>query len=211
MHRKQREETGAPLLFAELGLFFLVYFLKYFKAMENNFDQNGLSVEKSLEIISEAINNSRQDFQRRGGTAMLIWGTTVILVSGIVLLGLTLSDNNHLWNLAWFLIPFIGWPLNQLVFKRIESKGKGENFVSRSVGIVWGIFGILAIAVGIMAFFIPIPTNGVIILLLGMAGYLRNSGTALRLLPEHTHSADHGHRSADDPGHPRPDIQPSNQ
>ena len=130
--------------------------------MENNFDKNGLSVEKSLEIISEAINNSRQDFQRRGGTAMLIWGTTVILVSGIVLLGLTLSDNNHLWNLAWFLIPFIGWPLNQLVFKRIESKGKGENFVSRSVGIVWGIFGILAIAVGIMAFFIPIPTNGVI-------------------------------------------------
>ena len=109
--------------------------------MENNFDKNGLSVEKSLEIISEAINNSRQDFQRRGGTAMLIWGTTVILVSGIVLLGLTLSDNNHLWNLAWFLIPFIGWPLNQLVFKRIESKGKGENFVSRSVGIVWGIFG----------------------------------------------------------------------
>ena len=120
----------------------LVYFLKYFKVMENNFDKNGLSVEKSLEIISEAINNSRQDFQRRGGTAMLIWGTTVILVSGIVLLGLTLSDNNHLWNLAWFLIPFIGW----------------------------GIFGILAIAVGIMAFFIPIPTNGVIILLLGMAG-----------------------------------------
>ena len=138
--------------------------------MENNFDKNGLSVEKSLEIISEAINNSQRDFQRRGGTAMLIWGTTVILVSGIVLLGLTLSDNNHLWNLAWFLIPFIGWPLNQLVFKRIESKGKGENFVSRSVGIVWGIFGILAIAVGIMAFFIPIPTNGVIILLLGMAG-----------------------------------------
>ena len=38
------------------------------------------------------------------------------------------------------------------------------------MGIVWGIFGILAIAVGIMAFFIPIPTNGVIILLLGMAG-----------------------------------------
>ena len=114
--------------------------------MENNNNQNGLSVEKSLEIISEAINNSQRDFQRRGGTAMLIWGTTVILVSGIVLLGLTLSDNNHLWSLAWFLIPFIGWPLNQLVFKRIESKGKGENFVSRSVGIVWGIFGILAIA-----------------------------------------------------------------
>ena len=60
--------------------------------------------------------------------------------------------------------------MNHLVFKRIESKGKGENFVSKSVGIVWGIFGILAIAVGIMAFFIPIPTNGVIILLLGMAG-----------------------------------------
>ena len=136
----------------------------------NNNNQNGLSVEKSLEIISQAIRDSRSDFQRRGGTAMLIWGTTVILVSGIVLLGLTLSDNNHLWNLAWFLIPFIGWFVNHLVFKRIESKGKGENFVSKSVGIVWGIFGILAIAVGIMAFFIPIPTNGVIILLLGMAG-----------------------------------------
>ena len=61
----------------------------------NNNNQNGLSVEKSLEIISQAIRDSRSDFQRRGGTAMLIWGTTVILVSGIVLLGLTLSDNNH--------------------------------------------------------------------------------------------------------------------
>ena len=194
--------------------------------MENNFDKNGLSVEKSLEIISEAINNSQRDFQRRGGTAMLIWGTTVILVSGIVLLGLTLSDNNHLWNLAWFLIPFIGFFLNQLVFKRIESKGKGENFVSKSVGIVWGIFGILAIAVGIMAFFIShtdkrchntasghgrCSHRSPLQLLdrIHSQHYLRNSRTALRLLPEHTHSADHGLRSTDDPGHPRPDIQPS--
>ena len=92
--------------------------------MENNFDKNGLSVEKSLEIISEAINNSQRDFQRRGGTAMLIWGTTVILVSGIVLLGLTLSDNNHLWNLAWFLIPFIGWFVNHLVSSRARGRAR---------------------------------------------------------------------------------------
>ena len=44
----------------------------------NNNNQNGLSVEKSREIISQAIRDSRSDFQRRGGTAMLIWGTTVI-------------------------------------------------------------------------------------------------------------------------------------
>ena len=137
--------------------------------MENN-GKNGLSVEKSLEIISEAITNSQRDFQRRGGIAMLIWGATLLLVSGIVALGLTLSGYNHLWHLAWFLIPFIGWPLNYAIFKRMEPKGQGEDFVSRAVGLVWGIFGIFAIATGIMAFFIPLQTTGIIILLLGMAG-----------------------------------------
>ncbi|HIZ86298.1 MAG TPA: hypothetical protein IAC04_07390 [Candidatus Coprenecus stercoravium] len=138
--------------------------------MENNFDKNGLSVEKSLEIISEAINNSQRDFQRRGGTAMLIWGTTILLVSGIVTLGLSLSDNNYLWHLAWFLIPFIGLPLDRIASKRYKRSGQGENFVSKAVGLVWGIFGIMAVATGITAFFIPIATNGTIILLLGMAG-----------------------------------------
>ena len=178
--------------------------------MENNNNQNGLSVEKSLEIISEAINNSQRDFQRRGGTAMLIWGTTVILVSGIVLLGLTLSDNNHLWNLAWFLIPFIGE-------FRIQVRGHRMGHI-RNPGNSRRHHGILhphtdkrchntASGHGRRSHRGPLQFLDCI----HSQHYLRNSGTALRLLPEHTHSADHGRRSADDPRHPRPDIQPSNQ
>ena len=208
--------------------------------MENNFDKNGLSVEKSLEIISEAINNSRQDFQRRGGTAMLIWGTTVILVSGIVLLGLTLSDNNHLWNLAWFLIPFIGVEpglVSDSIYRLASEsagiqthreQGEGREFRIQVRGHRMGHIrnpgnsrrhhGILhphtdkrchntASGHGRCSHRGPLQLMDRI----HSQHYLRNSGTALRLLPEHTHSADHGHRSADDPGHPRPDIQPSNQ
>lgn len=135
----------------------------------NNNNQNGLSVEKSLEIISQAIRDSRSDFQRRGGTAMLIWGTVLLLVSGIVMLGLALTDN-RLWHIAWFLIPVLGWPLDRLASRNYERRGHGENLISKTVGQVWCTFGIFAVATGILAFLIPLQTTAIIVLLLGMAG-----------------------------------------
>ncbi|HIZ87501.1 MAG TPA: hypothetical protein IAC03_05010 [Candidatus Coprenecus pullistercoris] len=150
--------------------------------MENSFDKNGLSVEKSLEIISEAINNSQRDFQRRAGTAMTIWGAAVMLASGIVMLGIALTGN-PMWNIAWFLIPVIGWPLDKLSTKHIgHSSGSGENFISKTMGIVWIIYGVFAVATSIMAFFIPIPIIGIIILLLGMGGAITGALAKNRLI-----------------------------
>ena len=185
----------------------------------NNNNQNGLSIEKSLEIISEAINNSRQDFQRRGGTAMLIWGTTVILVSGIVLLAVEpglVSDS--IYRLA----------SESAGIQTHREQGEGREFLIQIRGHRMGHIrnpgnsrrhhGILhphtdkrchntASGHGRCSHRGPLQLMDRI----HSQHYLRNSGTALRLLPEHTHSADHGRRSTDDPRHPRPDIQPSNQ
>ena len=139
-------------------------------------EKNGMTVEKSLEIISQAIDNSQRDFQGRSGKIMALWGAVLLLVAGVVMLGLALSGN-RLWHLAWFAIPFIGWPLHSMVVRKDSKAGEGENFISKAVGIVWGVFGIFAVATGIMSYFFPLPTTGIIVLLLGMGGAISGALT----------------------------------
>ena len=142
--------------------------------MEN--EKNGMTVEKSLEIISQAIEGSQREFQRRSGKIMALWGAVMLLAAGVVMLGLSLSGN-RLWHLAWFAIPFIGWPLHCIVSRSDAKAGNGENFISKAVGIVWGVFGIFAVATGIMAFFFPLQATGIIVLLLGMGGAISGALT----------------------------------
>lgn len=133
-------------------------------------DRNGLSPEKSLEIISSALTKARIEFSRDAGAPLLIWGASVLLISGLVMLALHLTGNLN-WHFLWFGIPVIGTPL-MLVYNRNNEKkhGKATNPVASAIIAVWSIFGIFSVLYALCSFFFDIPNpTPIIILMLGMA------------------------------------------
>ena len=70
-------------------------------------ENNELTPEKSLQIINEAIDKSRKDFERNAGTPMIFWGAIVLLFSLAVWMLLILTGKLE-WNFLWFGIPVIG-------------------------------------------------------------------------------------------------------
>lgn len=110
---------------------------------------NELSPERSIQIISEMVEKSRKDFEKDSGTPMIIWGAVVTFVSIIIWYILKISSNPY-WNLLWFTIPIIGYPLNYfLCYKKQEKRAK--NFLNSAIATIWGCFGVIATLLPIIA------------------------------------------------------------
>ena len=101
-----------------------------------------MTPEKSLRIISDAIERSRRDFEKNAGTPMIIWGSTVIVFSVAVWL-LVENTANLMWNFLWFGVPVVGIILSSMILKGKCRESKG-NFISRSLGQIWIAYGIFA-------------------------------------------------------------------
>lgn len=97
---------------------------------------------KSLQIINEAIEKSRRDFEQNAGTPMILWGAVVMAFSLAVCIMLKLTGNLS-WNFLWFGIPVLGWPLSVFILKGKRRNG-GKSFISRTIGQIWISYGIFA-------------------------------------------------------------------
>lgn len=136
-----------------------------------------MTPEKSLQIINEAIDKSRKDFEKNAGTPMIFWGAIVLLFSLAVWMLLMLTGKLE-WNFLWFGIPVIGWLLYPLVVKG-KCKSGGKSFISRSIGQIWLAYGIFAtVLAGVFAFIAPHLTGYLTVALLGYAAVM--TGFALK-------------------------------
>lgn len=115
---------------------------------ENIMETANLTPEKSLEIISGIIQKSRKDFERNSGTPMIVWGTTVTVVSAAVQYLLSTTGNAY-WNLLWFAIPAIGYPAAYLVCGKKAEK-RARNFLDDVIGYVWGCFGAMSVLIAVL-------------------------------------------------------------
>ena len=101
-----------------------------------------MTPEKSLQIISEAIAKSRRDFEKNAGTPLVTWGVIVLLFSILVWFILQETSNMN-WNLLWFGIPVVGWPLSMLLSKG-KQRESNTTFISKTLGQIWVAYGIFA-------------------------------------------------------------------
>ena len=114
-----------------------------------------MTPEKSLQIINDAIEKSRKDFEKDAGYPMIIWGTVVLVfaIAVCIMLGKT---GNASWNFLWFGIPVIGWPVSAILLKD-RCRNGGKSFLSRSIGQIWITYGIFATVLCVVfAFTAPI-------------------------------------------------------
>ena len=114
--------------------------------MDNN---DKLTVERSLEIISEAIELGRRDVERNAGTPMIVWGVLTCITGGIVCLLWRLTGS-AVWNLLWFAMYAVGWVVQVLMNRRERIGSRPSSYVWKLVGWTWMVFGILAVSVAVI-------------------------------------------------------------
>lgn len=105
-----------------------------------------LTPEKSLEIISSMMNQSRKDIHHALGVHMMGWGLLVAVTSFLVAY-LWIKTQNHNWNALWVVMMLIGVALGYL-YKKKQGGQIPRSFVSETIGKVWVTFGIFCCLFG---------------------------------------------------------------
>ena len=138
-----------------------------------------MTAQQSLQIISETFNNSRKEILRGSAKYFMLWGTLLTVVSLVIYLLWHLTGKPE-WNFLWFAMPVIGYPIAARMGK--YSKAMPQNEVSKMLGNVWGVFGVFAITLSIIAIFlVPMRVSLIIVIIMGLAECM--SGVLLKNWP----------------------------
>ena len=142
--------------------------------MENN---EKLTAERSLGIISTAIEQSRRDAGRSSGTLMTAWGVLAIGTS-IIVAALWSETGNEQWNWLWAATATAGYGYYRYVKRREKLRHAATTFATKVIEWVWLTFLCVACCAVLLRFNlflddasgINMPLYPTAILLLSMAG-----------------------------------------
>ena len=108
--------------------------------MEEN---NNLTAERSLEIITEQIERSRKSVSKDAGMSLFISGLCIIGIALLISI-IVLFTHNTAYYLLYVLVPVVVWAVDRYV-KRNEPKVPAS-FISTMVDKTWQTFGIFVLA-----------------------------------------------------------------
>lgn len=139
-------------------------------------DNEKMTAERSLEIISRAIEQGRRDVERNAGTPMIVWGVQTAAI-GLIIFALWTLTGKPSWNLLWFAMCAVGWGVHGYMKKRRSTSGRPTSYAWKLVSWVWTVFGILAVGTAVIGAFSydtsvygsRLPITAVMILLLMFA------------------------------------------
>ena len=107
--------------------------------MEEN---KNLTAERSLEIITEQIEQSRRTVSQSTGQALYVSGLCTVAMSGIVAI-VNYVSKTPLGHLLWLLLPVIIWLALRNIFK--NRRHEPANFVGSLVGKIWWTYCIFTL------------------------------------------------------------------
>lgn len=152
-----------------------------------------MTAERSLEIITKSIEQSRRDIERGSWKSMCLWGTAVTVIALAVSYLWANTSMGPAANIVWIVMALVA-----LVLLWIEHKKprKPATFLSRILNDVWSSMGIMAgslgLTCGLLSAFMPhtqpvsgtvilVPITPTIILFMSLAGMI--TGRVLRSAP----------------------------
>lgn len=142
-------------------------------------EKSEMTVNESLALITETMNNSRKAILRNSAKHFVLWGC-VLMVLSFTIWQLWSSTGNPAWNFLWFAMPVIGYPLALVLTKKDEAAPQSE--ISRMIGYVWTVFGAFAMSISAIAVFaVPMHITLLIVVMLGLAECI--SGVLLKNWP----------------------------
>lgn len=135
--------------------------------MENNEQKNEMTAQQSLNIISEMINDSRRTILQSSAKHFILWGSLLILVS-LVIYWLWHSSGNPVWNVAWFVMPALGFPMVRILERK--ETDVPQNKINMNIGLIWLTYCIFAVCISVIAMlWVPMNISLVIVVLVGFA------------------------------------------
>jgi len=144
--------------------------------MEQN---NEMSAQESLQLISDSFNKSRKDILRNSANYFMLWGAILTVVSLTIYL-LWHFTGKPQWNFLWFAMPLIGYPLAALMGK--YKPALPQNEVSKMLSGMWTVFGAFSMTLSAIAvFLVPMNVTLIIVIILGLAECM--SGVLLKNWP----------------------------
>lgn len=122
--------------------------------MENN---ENLSPERSLEVISEMIDKHRRSVARASGTPMIVWGS-LTTVTALVVGTLWQQTGSAMWNFLWLALAAIGWSYSYISHHK-SGGSTPETFVVKMYRCVWWTFGVLCLAIIVLNYVASLQTG----------------------------------------------------
>ncbi len=148
--------------------------------MENKIEQNKeMTAQESLGLINEMLNNSRNSILQNSAKHFILWGALLVVCS-FVIYELWHVTGSPKWNLLWFVMPVIGFPMARLIDKnKIEVP---QNIISKQLHYVWLAYCVFATTISAIAVFIvPMDITLLLVIVLGFAECI--SGLLLKNWP----------------------------
>ena len=135
--------------------------------MENNIENKEMTAQQSLGIITEMMNNSRRAILQNSGKHFILWGILLTIMS-LVIYELIHVTCDPIWNLLWFAMPLIGFPMAHFIGKsKVEVP---QNIISKQLHGIWLAYCAFVLVISAIFMFIaPQNTTLVIVMLIGFA------------------------------------------
>lgn len=112
--------------------------------MENN---NGMTAERSLEIIRKSIEQSRRDATNESGAHFILWGV-LVTVTALLVGHLWMHYGGPVWNWLWLVMWVAGYILSYLLGKKLNAIPRPKTFIDKIAGFIWLSFGIFTCSLG---------------------------------------------------------------
>lgn len=106
-----------------------------------------LTSQESLELITEMMQNTKQNLSNRSGNTLLIWGATSFGVALLIILLRLFVLNSPLLNWLFMLIPVLGTIWGRVA---VGDRAKVYTQVDKMVKQLWQIIMIVAIAIPLL-------------------------------------------------------------
>ncbi|MBP5643045.1 MAG: hypothetical protein J6X10_02260 [Bacteroidales bacterium] len=135
--------------------------------MENIEQNKEMTAQQSLNIISQMINDSRRTILQSSAKHFMLWGGLLIVVS-LLIFWLWQSSGNPIWNVAWFVMPALGFPMVRILERK--ETDVPQNKINMNIGLIWLTYCIFAVLISVIAMlWVPMNISLIIVVLVGFA------------------------------------------
>lgn len=116
-------------------------------------EENKISHEESLRIITEMIETSRSRMERKYAYPFIIWGTATVIIA-IVISIMIFNTQNTVWYYLWWALPIVG--SSSFLFTRKDKVSSPKTYIEKVSSKMWLILAIIAIVLSFISTFSPI-------------------------------------------------------
>ena len=135
--------------------------------MENKIENKEMTAQQSLNIISEMMNNSRRIILQSSAKHFILWGI-LLIVTSFVIYELWHITGNPVWNVAWFVMPALGFPMVRILERK--ETDVPQNKINMNIGLIWLTYCIFAVLLSVIAMlWVPMNISLIIVALVGFA------------------------------------------